>query len=233
MNELAVFRFRARWAVIVASALALAMALVSPAEQARADQIPNPSRLSAVWWQWILSTPVAVNPAFDDTGENALINQPYADQGLIFLCGSFTSSDAHRTITVPAGTAFFFPVVNTENDNVFYDRPVSVPRLRADAAAIIDGDYDIHAELDGGPLSQARLASPVFPYFLPDEDNIYQFFGLEITGPIAPAVSDGYWSYIPPLPPGDYVLTFGATTPSSTPAQPPFTFNITYTIHVE
>jgi hypothetical protein len=221
--------FQLRMAVMAALALVLVLAFTP---HAMSDDTPTPSQLTAVWWQWILGTPVSENPAFDETGANAFVNQPFADQGLIFLCGSFISSNAKREISVPAGTAFFFPVVNFENDNLFYDKPVSVRQLRADAAAGIDSTYDRHATLNGEDLTQVRLTSPVFAYTLPDEDNIYQFFGLDITGTIAPAVSDGYWCYIPPLSRGNYRLIFGATIPNATPAQPPFTFKITYTIRV-
>jgi hypothetical protein len=231
MNRFSLSSIR-RVAVTAALGLGLVLAFAPPAQQARAGDRPTPEQLTAVWWKWILSIPVSENPGFDDTGANALVNQPFADQGLIFLCGSFTSSTANREITVPAGTAFFFPVVNSENDDIFYDRPVSVRRLRADAAATIDGTFDRHAELNGHALTQARLTSPVFAYTLPDEDNIYQFFGVDVTGKVAPAVSDGYWCYIPPLARGSYTLTFGATFPSPTPAQPPFTIDITYTITV-
>jgi hypothetical protein len=215
-----------------ALALGLTLPLVLPARRAQADPQPTPSKLTATWWQWILSIPVSQNPAFDDTGANAFIGQPFADEGLIFLCGSFISSDVNRGITVPAGTAFFFPVVNGETDRVLYDHPVSVRRMRDDAAAIVDGTYDRHAKLNGTALSQARLTSPVFHYTLPDEDNLYQFFGVDVAGTIAPAVSDGYWCYIPPLPAGDYCLTFGATF-TAVPPQPPFTFNVKYTIRVQ
>jgi hypothetical protein len=225
-------RLRGRWAVTAALAVGFAF-VAGPAPQARADREPTPAQLTAAWWQWILSIPAEDNPGFDDTGANALVNQPYANKGLVFLCGSFVSSDATRAIRVPAGTSLFFPVVNSENDEIFYDRPVSVRRLRADAAATIDGTYDRHAELNGIALTQVRLESPVFRYKLPAEGNIYQALGVDVSGTISPAVSDGYWCYTQPLPAGDYTLTFGATIPSSTPAQPPFTFNITYVITVE
>jgi hypothetical protein len=231
MKRFPLSRIRPRWAVTAAVAVGLVF-VAGPSPQARAGGHLTPEQLTAVWWQWILSTPAADNPGFDDTGANALVNQPFADQGLIFLCGSFTSSDATRAITVPAGTAFFFPVVNSENDEIFYSRPVSVRRLRADAAATIDAAYDLHAALNGTDLNQVRLDSPVFRYKLPD-GNIYQALGVDVSGTIAPAVSDGYWCYIPPLAAGTYTLTFGATFPSSTPAQPPFTFNITYEITVQ
>jgi len=223
---------RPRWAVTAALAVGLIF-FAGSAPQARADREPTPAQLTAAWWQWILSIPAEDNPGFDDTGTNAMVNQPFAGKELVFLCGSFVSSDATRAIRVPAGTSLFFPVVNAENDEIFYDRPVSVRRLRADAAATIDGTEDRHAELNGTALTQVRLESPVFRYKLPAEGNIYQALGVDVSGTIAPAVSDGYWCYTQPLPAGEYTLTFGATFPSPTPAQPPFTFNITYLITVE
>jgi len=38
------------------------------------------------------------------------------------------------------------------------------------------------------------VQSPVFTYKLPGTDNVLQFQGYDISGTIAPAVSDGYWS---------------------------------------
>ena len=35
----------------------------------------------------------------------------------------------------------------------------------------------------------ARIKSPVFDYVLPQKDNIYQFFGTDVTGRIKPSVS--------------------------------------------
>jgi hypothetical protein len=233
MKRFPLARLRLRRLSTAALAVALVFAFAPPSPQARADREPTPEQLTAIWWQWILHIPVDDNPGFDDTGADAFVNQPFADQGLIFLSGSFSSSDANRTISVPAGTAFFFPVVNSENDDIFYNRPVSVRRLRADAKATVDATFDRHATLNGTDLTEVRLTSPVFAYHLPAEGNIYQSFGVDVSGTIAPAVSDGYWCYIPPLATGDYTLTFGASIPSSTPAQPPFTFNITYNITVQ
>ena len=47
-----------------------------------------PSKLTAVWWQWVLSIPVSDSPLVDETGAHAYSGQPYAD--LLFLCGTFT-----------------------------------------------------------------------------------------------------------------------------------------------
>ena len=221
---------RPRRVATAALAVALVVAFAAPSPQARADREPSPEQLTAIRWQWILHIPVDDNPGFDQTGADAFVNQPFADQGLVFLCGSFTDLEATRSITVPAGTAFFFPVVNYENDEIFYSPRVPVPRLRADAAANEDATFDRHASLNGVDLEQVRLTSPVFAYRLPATGTIDQYFGVDVSGTIAPAVSDGFWCYIPPLKSGTYTLNFGAS--SGAPPNP-ITFNITYNITVQ
>src|SRR5258706_8430346 len=63
------------------------------------------------WWQWAYSLPVSQNPLFDETGAFAANGQPYKQ--VFFLAGVYNSTgQAERTITVPAGTALFLPVVN-------------------------------------------------------------------------------------------------------------------------
>ena len=56
------------------------------------------------------------------------------------------------------------------------------------------------------PCPARRVAC--FAYYLP-KGNIYAAYGQQIQGLVWPAVSDGYWSYIPPLPKGRYTLNFG------------------------
>jgi len=50
----------------------------------------------------------------------------------------------------------------------------------------------------------------------------------DVTGTVAPAVSDGWWVFIPPLAKGTYDLNFGGTTFGGS-----FTLDITYHITVE
>ena len=75
-----------------------------------------------------------------------------------------------------------------------------------------------------------RTKSPVFSYTVPDENSLYDYFGLvgpQFEGTIKPAVADGYWAYIPPLPPGAHVVEFGAADTSG------FSLNVTYLLTVE
>jgi hypothetical protein len=80
------------------------------------------------------------------------------------------------------------------------------------------------------PLALPRLQSPPFSYTLPPTNNLAQLFGIPISGTVAPAVSDGYWSTITGLPPGNYVVAFGGQIPLT--ATTTFTEIITYKITV-
>jgi hypothetical protein len=190
--------------------------------------VPTLPELTAKWWEWVLSLPVSENPLFDETGEFADNQQPY--QNVFFLAGvANVSGTAERTITVPAGTALFVPLLNIEWDNVGVAKNarLNVPGLRAFAAQVMDSAEDLHITLDGDSLLEGveRIQSPPFAYHLPADDNIY---GGAVTGTIAPAVSDGYWLYLAPLPKGEHTLNFGGTNVAFN-----FSLDITYHITVE
>ena len=70
----------------------------------------------------------------------------------------------------------------------------------------------------------------MFDYVLPEKDNIYQFFGTDVSGRIKPSVSDGYWFYIPPLAPGTHTLRYAGSFPTY---DPPFSLLIEYEITVQ
>jgi hypothetical protein len=227
----------AKWAIAAATALAVMLAFTSLPTSARGPKSsttddPDLLELSAIWWQWIYSIPVSKNPGFDATGQFARNGQP-GDE-VMFLAGSFVSGPFTRTITVPRGTALFFPVAVAEWDNIGLapKDQLTIPELRAVATEVLDESTDLHAALDGQPLSMMRLTSPVFSYHLPKKGNIYQYFDQDVTGTIAPAVSDGYWVYIPSLRKGNHTLTFGSTVPGNGMGQPDFVIDLTYHITV-
>ena len=258
----------ATWALVAA---ALVWTFTPPVQNAHAAspgtpwQKLTPAQLSAVWWQWALSIQVTDSPLFDDTGVNAFSGQPYSD--LLFLGGTSTQSqlqngdvlgEATRSICVRQGTAFFFPVVNSESDNTGF-RPnlggnfleldpfpqvMSIPELRALAASSVEIATGVYATLKPtdakfktatGPtqtLNHPRLQSPPFPYRLPATDNIGQHFGIDVSGTVAPSVADGYYTFIPgSLAPGYYVLQFGGVLPVND-AGNTLTLAITYNITV-
>lgn len=184
---------------------------------------------TAEWWIWVYSLPVSNNPLFDETGDLADTDQP--NPKAFYLVGVINESNtAERSITINRRTPLFGPIINYQNDNVFNgDNPLSVPELRAQAAEIVDGET-YFLELDGCPRPDLayRVKSPVFAYYLPATDNIYQYFGTNIAGWVYPAVSDGYWFYIPPLPRGQHTLRFGGANADNS-----FSLEIVYHITVK
>jgi hypothetical protein len=234
-----------RWRLIVCLTALLAVVALTPVWAQNNGKRQNGNgkyaNLTALWWQWVNAQPAVdvdgtnTNPVLDTTGEYAAVGQ---EDGIgpgnktFFLAGTF-GGDVMRTVTVPEGKALFFPVINFEADNAV-DPPTenTVPQLRALAKAVIDSVTSSYARLDGSPLEIFRTKSPIFDYTVPDENSLYDYFGLvgpQFEGRIKPAVADGYWAYIPPLPPGEYILEFGGTGTSSGG----FSLNITYRLTIE
>jgi hypothetical protein len=198
------------------------------------------ANLSALWWQWASAQPaVDVNgtnthPVLDTIGEYAAVGQEAGigpGNKFFFLAGAFFAGDVERTVTVPAGKALFFPVINIERDNA-NDPPTdnTVPQLRAEAKEIIDGVISSKATLDDVKLEIFRTKSPTFDYTVPDANSIYDYFGLvgpQFEGRIKPAAADGYWVYVPPLASGEYTLKFEAVAAGG------FSLNVTYFLTIE
>jgi hypothetical protein len=269
-------------AVVGAFVVAIACVFSPLIQKAQAQSTQTPwqnltqPQLSAVWWEWILSVRVSSSPWFDATGAQAATGQPYfsapgGNGNLLFLIGTITIQQlqngdvlgqATRTITIKQGTALFFPLINSEWDNICgkphlggncfsaekFPNVLGVPDLQALAAASIDAVTTLNATIT--PTSKtfkrvgatsnvliSRLQSPPFAYSVPASDNIYDYFGIPgISGTVAPAVSDGYWSNIPgtganSLVPGYYVLQFGGSFPINQQGNT-FTEAITYRITV-
>jgi hypothetical protein len=111
-----------------------------------------------------------------------------------------------------------------------------VPQLQALAKAAVDTVTGVNSTIqkDGGsiqPLDAPRLQSPPFQFTLPPADNLYQFFGINVSGRVAPAAADGYFSFVPGLTPGVYVLHFGGSQVINQSGNT-FTEDITYVITV-
>ena len=219
--------------VTTLTALAIAVALLAVVALTGVPAADNGKReagegkyadLTALWWQWALGQPFVdvggtnTNPVQDSTGEYAAAGQ---ENGIgpankfFFLAGTW-GGDAERTVTVPKGKSLFFPVIDWDMDNATLPPTnFTVPELRAVAKANIDLTISTYARLDGVPLEIFRTKSPTFAYTLPAENTVYDYFyGPDwsvFDGMTIPAVSDGYWVYIPPLAPGDYVLEFGSS----------------------
>jgi hypothetical protein len=204
-----------RWVALAFLGVALPLGLLGPPELANRSHAANPTssqgEITGQWWQWVLGIPTSQNPLLDTTGQLAGTDQPYKGNKVFFLVGTAGGGSAERTITVPRGTSFFFPVVN-----VFFvdsigrgkdkaDNP-TVPQMYAILAGEIASVSNLYATLNGASLlaSAQRLQSTPFAVKLP-ADNIFD----APAGEYAPGVSDGYWVYLAGLAPGSYDLKFG------------------------
>jgi len=180
----------------------------------------------ARWWQWAFSLPVSENPLFDETGAMASNGQ---SGPVFFLAGVFNvSGTAERTITLTDDKALFFPILNYEVDEVGLHPALGVKQLYEWAAELLAAITELHASIDEEPVENLfdyRGTSRPYPFWLPETDNIYQYFGYDVSGTLAPAVSDGYWLMLAPLSVGEHEINFGGSLPW-------FTLEITYHITV-
>ena len=217
---------------LIAAILAIlsVFTLQSGTAQADSDSLKH---LSAEWWQWALSIPVAANPLLDTSGDKCMVGQHGENW---FLAGFFNSSGAFaRTCSVPEGAKLFFPVVNSINldtPNVCGQGPERIPvkDLRAVAATFINGVSVATAELDGVPIKHIRrVQSPVFAAALA-EDNIFDApcasLGNVPANVYSPVVDDGLYVQLKPLSVGRHTLHFHASDNHG------FILDVTYTLNV-
>jgi hypothetical protein len=188
---------------------------------------------AAKWWQWEFSLPTSENPWFDSEAKDGIGQSPNAGIGqsgpVYFLTGILTGEAVvKRTITVPAGKAFFFPIYNAWCDNVDVDPPKTFKELQECAASYLNVS-ELHVSIDGKQLKNLyryRVKSPPFCDWFPSTDNVYQTqYGSTFTGWTCPVASDGYWLMLAPLAIGNHTINFGGTSGS-------FTLDVTYYVNV-
>jgi hypothetical protein len=200
---------------------------------------------SARWWQYALAIPADQSPFLDTTGANFAVNQSgnvWYLSGVFCLnmngqpCPPGSPATADRTVTLAAGTSLFFPVLNAETDNLNIDPNspgfgtqnlgFSVDQLRAQAKAFIDDAVQngvLAVTVDGRALQNVasyRVTSPVFSYTLPD-NNIAGVPAQTVT----PAVSDGIFVMLRPLPVGQHTIEIIGSAPN-------FDFALDVTYHI-
>jgi hypothetical protein len=210
--------------------------------------------LSIQWWQWVFAQPVTpnnpatTNPLVDTTGIAAHNGQP--DHGNIFFLGgllAFNSglqASVTRSITIPTGTRLFFPILNAESDNT--GNPVTnftVAQLRVFNTFFVSQVLSMYVTVDGvsvNNLSSYRVISPVFSYTLPPNNppgsvNILDYLTggfVALSGLVTPAVSDGFFVLLTPLPPGEHLIQFGGTTMTLDQNGNPAVFSLDVTYHI-
>lgn len=177
---------------------------------------------SAMWWQHIMSIPTSQNPMIDTTGANALVDQ---SGPVYFLAGTWGGSgEVTRTVTIPAGKALFFPIVNVIVDNGGCSATNVPPttftpaQMRAMIAGTLDSVEGLYASVDGAPirgLQKYAVITPEFQYDLPATGNVWEFLGCggyTFGDSWRGAVANGFYLMLRPLSPGQHVIRFGSSS---------------------
>jgi hypothetical protein len=199
---------------LVATAALIAVTACLPAGTALAAKKSTGSwgQLSAEWWQWVLAIPPSANPLLDATGDDCMVGQHGSTW---FLAGSWLpAGPVTRDCDVPQTATLFFPVINMINFDTpgqCEQEPAPLPssHYRGLSRAYIDGATNLSATLDGKPVvpPMKRTVSPVFEVALPDDNIFVGACSPDLAGDIySPAVDDGYYVRINPLPVGAHTL---------------------------
>ncbi|MBV9175960.1 MAG: hypothetical protein JO327_11385 [Nitrososphaeraceae archaeon] len=150
---------------------------------------------TAEWWKWLLSIPKPDNPAADTTGKNCALKQT----GTVwFLTGTYGGTN-ERTCTIPAGKAILINIIDVICSYAEHHLKTE-PELRACAKADQDKVTTTSLTVDGAQINPVRLQSPLFTVTLPPNN------ALGLQPQTTPAISDGYWVFLQPLPPGSHTI---------------------------
>jgi hypothetical protein len=201
------------------------------------------SEWDAEWQQWAYSIPVANHPLFDN-GDCSV-----GQSGMVwFLGGKFcnnnqtcNTSSVQRNCTVPHGKYLYFPVANGEDsalEESVNEHPgdasyqqIGFLRQFEDPWASLPGTE--YALVDGvlvPNIVSYSIQSPVFGFTIPDDNYLKAVYAPPNDFPAGtyyPAVDQGQYLMIAPLPAGHHVIQFGASWPSG------WGFNITYFLTVK
>lgn len=190
----------------------------------------------ASWQQWATSIPASAHPLLVDTapGETGQSGPVW------FLGGKFCAvsnqncgtSNVVRQITIPAGTALFFPIIDGEFSTLETGIK-DINGLRQMAYSYANGAKNLSLEIDGinvPNLQNFRVQSTVFGFYLPPDD----FFTAVGEGPFTPGdyfpgIDDGYYVMVKPLTAGrQHTIHFHAEQPDYG-----FVLDITYFVNVQ
>jgi len=197
----------------------------------------------ASWQQWATGMPYTHHPLFDTADASTGQSGP-----VWFLGGKFCSLNAPncgtnnvvRHITIPAGKALFFPIVDTEvstvetgggdvnNANAIKD----INSLRQLAEQYTNYATIVRLDVDGTsvPLQNFRVRSTAFGFYLPQHDIFTAVGeGTFTPGDYFPGVDDGYYVMLEPLSAGrQHTIHFHAEEPNFS-----WILDITYFVQVQ
>ncbi len=150
---------------------------------------------TARFWQWLHSIPKPENPAADPTGKNCALKQTGP---IWFLPGTFGGTN-ERTCTVPKDKAILLTPIEVMCSYAEHHVKTE-PELRACAKADQDKVTSATITVDGVQIKPYRLQSPLFYVTLPENN------ALGLKPQTTPALADGYWTILRPLPPGNHTI---------------------------
>jgi hypothetical protein len=226
---------RTRSRLIASGLSALLFAVTTSLALAAPNPLPSNSNaygkgyaeLSADWLEWLLAIPNGSNPLLDPDGAFAAVGQ----SGKVWFLVGTAGGPASRAVTVPVGTALFFPIVNYfwVNAPEYGDVPWSADQesdVRNLLAAYVDTAHDVVLEIDGRTVPNVgglRLSGSVGECTLPN-DNL---FGVPFDPVPHECVADGYWVLLPPLSVGNHTIHFAGGF-----AADGFSLEVTYQVTV-
>jgi hypothetical protein len=175
---------------------------------------------TAKWWQWAHSIPTGNNPQLDETGEDCA--QAQNQTGPVWFLAGTSGGSAERTCTIPAGKAILLPIINAAYVGTAGE---TEEEMRTGVEEYIDTVTTLEASIDGVPLqnlSNYRIQSPFFNETLPNDNVLGEPEGTYL------AISDGYWVFLEPLPPGQHEIRLRGAIIDPTGITPSFETAVTY-----
>jgi hypothetical protein len=177
---------------------------------------------TAKWWQWAHSITTENNPQLDETGEDC--TQAQNQTGPVWFLAGTSGGSAERTCTIPAGKAILIPIINAAYVGTAGETEED---MRTGVKEWIDTVTTLEGSIDGVPLqnlSNYRVQSPAFNDTLPNDNVLGEPEGTYL------AVSDGYWIFLEPLPPGEHEIRLHGVIidPAAISPTPSFETAVTY-----
>jgi hypothetical protein len=183
------------------------------------------SELASEWTNWLVTEPIATNPAFDPDGRFCDRNQ----SGQVWFLASTFGGVADRTCEVPAGKAIFLslggvfvsfaPEFPAAGDPCL-QLATSLEQVRCDVNEDVPVAPNVSFEvtLDGEPVEdlfafRAQSQPGGFTLRVPNPSFLTDL-GLA-AGDRSPAVADGYFLFLKPLHPGEHTLNFRMINPDN------------------
>ena len=191
------------------------------------------NELAGEWSNWLQKEPPESNPALDPDGSFCDLNQ----KGKIwFMAGTFggvlgEDPFPDRTCEVPAGKGIFFPIFAYVSFAPEFLEECSCDCVIDPGCPLCDPDVkdvdfircDVNDDIEISPnvglhvSINGKSIPDLFAYRVHSQPGgftfrsgpLFEAFGIE-QGNRFPAVADGYWILLKPLPPGEHTVQFSA-----------------------